>query len=245
MATLMSAIVADARVTINGIVSGTSDAFWSDSELLGYGNQAIKELWKGIIDLYQGHFLTIDNTTMSIAAGASTVTGVPSDLFRVERIRPRVLNDSNRGLIFKYRTITHPDFVQAEAVPAVTPQNTVIYYAVVNAGAPVGAPAILLAPPVASAVNLWVAYAPSMAAVASSGNNPIPGESDVAIKAYIVAWALARQRPANDPDPEYISVYATEKRNILTALTPRSVQEPETVMGFWEPSAADVVPSTY
>jgi hypothetical protein len=68
----------------------------------------------------------------------------------------------------------------------------------------------------------------------AASNNPIPGESDRALWAYAIAFARAKEREDNAPDPEYISIYATEARNLLIALSPRSVQEPEYVVGMWE-----------
>ena len=234
MATLMSTIITRARKTL---LEPTA-SFWSDAELLEHGNAAIKELWKGVIDLYKDHIVTIDETNVTAAANTRALAGVPTDLFKVRYIEPRVVGSSspNLGLIFKPRDITHPDFVSARAARSVNPRCSVIFYAVLNAGAPVGAPAIHIAPMVSSAVNLAVGYVQVIADKLSSDANPIPGESDKAIEAYIIAQARAKEREDRSPDPEWISVYATEKRNILTALTPRSEQEPETVVGMFEPS---------
>mgnify|MGYP001561258489 CR=1 FL=1 len=236
MATTLQVLIDQARLTL----LETTASFWTDAELLGHGNKAIKDLWKGVIDLFHDHFATIDITTMSIAADTATITGVPADLFRVLMIQPRTLgsSSSNPGLIFKPRTLTHPDFVQASAYRSVPPRDTVIYYAVVNAGAPVAAPAIRIAPKVSSAVLLEVQYVPVLADLALAGNNPIPGESDKAVIAYIIAFARAKEREDRAPDPEHLSIYATEKRNLMTVLTPRSDQEPDMVQGMWEPDAS-------
>jgi hypothetical protein len=233
VATTLQVIIDQARTTL----SETTASFWTDAELLVHANAAIKDLWRSIIDLYQDHVVTIDVTNMSIAANASTVTGVPADLFRIVEIAPRTLNSVNRGLVFKPRTLTSPDYMQAKAIPAIEPTSAVVYYAVINAGAPVGAPAIQIAPQLASAVPLSVTYNPVIPTKVVGDNNPIPGESDAAIRAYIIAWARARERPDREPDPGYISIYATEKTNCIVALTPRSVQEPEYVTGMWEPPA--------
>ncbi len=236
MATLISAIITDARLTL----LETTARFWSDAELLSIAVDGIKDLWKKIIDLEKDHFLTWDDTTMTLAASTATVTGVPTDLFRVRVIRPRTLNSSYPGLIFKPRETTHPDFVQAEVLSAVEPRNRVIYYAIVNAGAPVGAPAIRVAPTISSDVPLHVRYIPVFGTMTAASTNPIPGESDKALKHYIIAFARAKERSDRAPDPEHISIYATEARNLLTALTPRSEQEPETVVGLFEgPSSGD------
>lgn len=230
MATLLSSIISDARE----VLLESTARFWTDAYLLGLANEGIKDLWKKIIDLEKDHFVTIDETNLNIVASTVAVAGVPTDLFRIRTLRPRTLNSANVGLIFKPRELTHPDFVQAEALDPCEPRNRVCYYAVVNAGAPVGAPAIRIAPTLSSAVLLTCTYIPVLAAKIASDANPIPGESDKALKHFIIAFARSKERPARDPDPEHVSIYATEARNLLTALTPRSEQEPETVVGMWE-----------
>lgn len=232
MATALSTILANAR---KPLLEGSA-SFWTDAELVVHANAAIKDLWKAIIDLYQDHFVTFDETNCSIAADANTITGVPTDLFRVKMIQPRTLgqSSSNQSLVFQPRTLTHPDFVQAQTARAIDPRSNVVYYAVVNAGAPVGAPSIRLAPRLSAAVLLSVWYIPTIATKASGDDNPIPGESDKAVESYIVAFGRAKEREDRSPDPEYLSIYATEKRNLLTALTPRSDQEPEVVEAFWQ-----------
>lgn len=238
MSTLLSTIITNARTTL----LESSASFWSDAELLAHANKAIKDLWKSTIDLYQDHIVTIDSTNMTISASSSTISGVPTDLFRIQMIQPRILgaSSSNPGLIFKPRNLRSPDFVSAQAVAPIVPRYQVIYYAVINAGAPVGAPSIRIAPQVSSAVNLEVWYNPVIADKLSSDPNPIPGESDKAIEHYIIAFARSKEREDRAPDPEHLSIYATEKRNLLTVLTPRSDQEPEVVDAFWgEQSGVD------
>lgn len=232
MATLISTILTNTRLNLQE----TTANFWTDAELIAIMNDGIKELWRSILDLYQDHMITIDETNMSITASSSTVTGVPTDVFRIVNIQPRTLgaSSSNPGLVFKPATLTDPRFIQAQALPPQSPRNRVIYYATINAGAPVGAPTIRIAPQVSSAVNLAVWYNPTLAAKASSDTNPIPGESDRALMAYTIAWARAKEKGDRSPDAEYISIYATEKRNLLIALTPRSVQEVQTVDGLFE-----------
>lgn len=232
MATLLSVLLTNARTTL----LETSASFWSDAELTVHANDAIKDLWASILDLYQDHLVTQDNTNCSIAASAISITGVPTDVFRILMIQPRTLgqSSSNQGLVFKPRTLTHPDFVQAQASRAIDPKSNVIYYCVINAGAPVAAPAIVLAPAPSAAVLLSVWYNPTIGAKTTSDANPIPGESDKAIVEYIIAFARAKEREDRAPDPEHLSIYATEKRKLLTVLTPRSVQEPEVVEAMWQ-----------
>jgi hypothetical protein len=232
MATLISTIVGRARATL----IEPSPNFWTPDELTGYAGGVIRDLWKKIIDLDKDHFVTIDETNVSAASGASELSGIPTDVFRIIALQPRVLGavSARRGLIFKPRSLTHPDWVQAESSDAVVPLGRVIYYAVINAGAPVGAPAIRIAPRLNAATDLTLKYIPVLGTLTDASTNPIPGESDVAIEHYIIAMARAKEREDRSPDPEHISIYATEARNLLTALTPRSVQEPEYVVGMWE-----------
>lgn len=235
MATTLTTIVTRAR---QYLVESTA-RYWTDAFLLELANEGIKDLWRKIIDLEKDHFVTIDETNLSLPASTVAISGVPTDVFRIRNLRPRTLNSTHTGLIFKPRDLTHPDFVQAQSLSAVEPRNRVIYYALVNAGAPVGAPAIRCAPTVSSEVLLTCEYIPVLATKVTGDNNPIPGESDKALVHWIVAFARARERPDRAPDPEHISIYATEARNILVALTPRSEQEVETVIGLWEgPGAA-------
>lgn len=232
MATLISALITNARLPL---LEGTA-SFWTDAELLTHANEAIKDLWASIIDLYQDHFVTQDVTHCALAANATTVTGVPADVFRVVMLQPRVLGQSSstQGLVFKPSTLLDPRFVQAQAQPAITPRADIVYYCVLNAGAPVAAPAIITAPALSAAVNLTLWYIPTIAAKIASDANPIPGESDKAVQEYIIAFARAKEREDRSPDPEHLSIYATEKRKMLTALTPRSVQEPQVVDAMWE-----------
>ncbi len=240
MATLMSTLIARARQVLLEPAQVTNGT-WTDAYLLEIANDGCKDLFKGIVDLHHDHFATLDITNMSILANTSVVTGVPADLFRVLRLRPRTLgySSSNKGLIFKYRpSITHPDFVQAEGNRSTSPRDTVVYYVVMNAGAPVGAPSIRIAPQLSADVLLEVDYVPVLADVTLVQNNPIPGESNKAIEEFIIAFARAKERPDRSPDPEHLSIYATEKRNMMTVMTPRSEQDPDMVMGMWEPPAA-------
>lgn len=234
MATTISTLIAQTR---REILKEVTPRFWSDAELLVHAIEGIRDLWKKIVDLHKDHFLTTDATNVSLAASTGTLTGVPTDVFRVRNIRPRVLGSAsaNPGLIFKGRDNTsHPDFVQAEARRAVEPRHAIINYVLVNAGAPVGAPSIRVAPHVSSAVLLTLEYIPVLGAMTDASVNPIPGESDKAVKHFIAAFARTKERPARDPDPEHVSIYATEARNLLTVLTPRTDAEPEYVVGMWE-----------
>lgn len=214
----------------------TTASYWSSDELVTLMNRCIKELWRAILDLNQEHFLTIDATNVTLAASTSTLSGVPTDVFRIVLIEPRDMSDTspNVGLQFTPKDYNHPDFVAARSHSAVSPSQRELLYAVISAGAPVAAPTIRVAPQVDAAVNLTLAYIPVLADKIAANDNPIPGESDQAIIAYTVAFARTKEREDRIPDPEWLSIFATEKQSLLTALTPRSTQEPEFVEGFLE-----------
>lgn len=229
MATTLTTIVTDAR---NHLLEATA-SFWSDAELVRLAALGCEDLWKAIIDVYQDYFLTIDETNVSQAADATSLTGVPSDVFRVKAIEPRTLTIESST---KYRPLdfNHPDFLRARMETAVDPAGRVIYYDVISTGAPVGAPTIRVAPKINSALNLRLVYIPTLGTLSGASNNPIPGHSDNAIKAWIVAYARAKEREDRSPDPEWISVYASEKQNILTVVTPRQEDEPEVAEAIFQ-----------
>lgn len=231
-APLISAAITNARYTLNE----STATFWTDAELLVYANDGIKDLWRAVIDLHQGHFLTIDVTSVSLAASTGTITGTPSDLFRVELLEVRDQTSANtvQNLTFSPRAINHPDFSAARGLGAVDPNGRDIYFAVTGAGSPVAAPTIQVAPMISSAVNLRLTYTPTIGNLAASVANPIPGDSDHAIQAWIIAHARAREREDRSPDPEWLTIYASDKKNLLVALTPRQTQEPDVVEALFE-----------
>lgn len=239
MATLLSTLVTNARTTLleTSVQAAASDApFWTDAELLVYAVDGVKELWRKIIDLHQGHFVTSDVTNVSQAASATTLTGVPADVFRVELIemRDRTTANTIKNLEYLPRAINHPDFSGARGMGSVDPNGRTIYYAVVNAGAPVAAPSVEVAPAVTSALLLRFVYTPVLAALTASSTNPIPGESDHAIQAWIIAHARAKEREDRSPDPAWLAIYASDSQHMLTALTPRQTQEPDVVEAVFE-----------
>ena len=231
MATLMSAILTSARRHM----TETTAAFWSDAELLDLGNKGVKDLWRRINDLYKHYFITIDITNVTLAASTSQLTGVPTDVFRIVSIEPRVVGqlNPNPGLVFKPKDYNDPEFVAARARGPVEPNNCVIYYDVMNAGAPVGAPIIRIAPTISSAVNLALVYNQVLPDKTSGEANPIPGESDNALVAWIVAYARAKERDDRAPDPEWMAIYGTEKTNLTVQLTPRQIQESQVAQGMF------------
>lgn len=233
MATLMSDLITTARLHLNEPTAN----FWSDAELLTHGNHGVKDLWRAIIDLHQGHFLTINEADVSMPANSNELDDVPEDVFRVELIEVRDLTTANsvQDMVFMPRPINHPDVSGARGVGPVSPSGQTIYYTLFNAGAPIDAPSIEVAPQITAEVELRFVYTPVLAALASDDDNPIPGESDHAVVAWIVAHARAKEREDRMPDPGWLQMYATDKRALLTALTPRQTQEPDYVEAFFEP----------
>jgi hypothetical protein len=230
VATLISSIITQTRAQL---LEPTA-RYWTDDQLLAYINNGIKDLWRRINDLYMDYFVTVDITNVTLAANSSTLSGVPADVFRIVSIEPRVLGESNpnKGVIFKPRAYQDPDMAAARAAGARAPNNTIIFYTVQNAGGPVGAPTIRIAPQITSAMDLTLVYNQVLAAVTAGSNNPIPGESDNALIAWTVAYALSRQRDDGAPDPEWLAIYGTEKTNLVQQLTPRQIQEPSVADSF-------------
>lgn len=231
MPTTLQAIEVDARVFLNE----TTADFWTSTELVQHMNDAIKDLWRATVDLGEEYYLTIDSTNVSLAADASTLTGVPAGVYKVVKIHPRDMSpsSSNLGLLFKYADYHSDVFQSALGENDVDPSQTLLYYYVEGAGGPVAAPTIRVAPQVTTAVNLTLAYVPTQADLASTGNNPIPGESDAAIMHYTVAMALAKVRPDGQPDPVHLDLYGTLKQALITSMTPRDISEPEVVDAFF------------
>lgn len=232
MATTLGVCIANARTHLNE----TSAIFWTDAELLVHAAEGVKDLWKAIIDLQQGHFLTIDETHVSMAANTNTLTGVPTDVFRVELLEVRDLTTANavQNLTFEARPINHPDVSSARGLSAQSPSGQTIFFSLFNAGAPVGAPSIEVAPQITSAVNLRLVYTPVLGTLTQWSTNPIPGESDHAVTAWIVAHALAKQSVDQVPDPNWFKVYNIDKRNLLTVLTPRQTMDVQLVEPLFE-----------
>lgn len=232
MATTLSTIIATAR----GTLMETTARFWTDAELLQYAVDGCKDLWKAIIDLGQGHFQTIDDTNVSLAANSSSLTGVPADVFRVELIsvRDQTTASTVQNLTFSPKKAKDADWDANRALGAVDPSGRDVLFQVRNAGSPIAAPTIDVAPMITAAVNLRLIYTPTLGTLTSGSTNPIPGESDHALYAWIVAHARAKEREDRSPDPAWISIYATDKAEILQALTPRQTQEPDVAEALFE-----------
>lgn len=233
MATTLGALITAVRIELKEATA----SFWTDAELLTHLVDGCKDLWAGIIDTYGDHYLKVDVVNVSLIASAEQLAGVPADVFRVNLIEPRDITSTGVDNILSFvpRKYNHPDFISARAKGTLTTtEGGVIFYDVSGVGAPNGAPTILTAPKTSSTVLLRFAYNPTLPALTASDNNPIPGEADKALKAYAYAFARAKERDDQSPDPNWLAVYATEKQSILTRITPRQDQEPEEVEGMFQ-----------
>ena len=234
-ATLISSIITDARVELKE----TTARFWTDAELLAHAKKCVNDLWGAMVDLNQEHYITVDETLVSLAANTSTLTGVPTDVFRVLLIEPRDTTStaSGGGTLFVPRKFNHPDFINARQLTALdVTTNPVLCYTVTQAGSPVGAPTIRVAPQLSGALLLRFVYVPgpASAALTTASGNPIPGESDNALMAWMIAYARSKEREDRSPDPAWLTIYATEKQSLLTRMTPRQTQETEHVADLFQ-----------
>lgn len=213
--------------------------FWQDDELVDWLILGAQDLWGELLDIYQDHFFTLDVTNVSLAANATSLTGVPTDCFRIIQIAPRDLSStsSSSGLVFLPRDFTSNDFQSALAQDAADPGSTgVIYFCLAGVGSPISAPVIYTAPKISSALLLSVAYAPTLAALNAESNNPIPSESNNALICWTVAWAKAKESADGMPDAGWLAMYATAKERLRVRSDPRQQQEPDIVEGLFDGS---------
>jgi len=227
-----------APLTQTGAVS--PDLFWTDEELLAHTVAGARDLWRAIVDLHEEHYLKIDVTNVSYKSGNDRLTGVPPDVLRVLAIMPRDRSSTSnfRQLRFVPRKYTSTDFLNAlgrSAFDATQPGD--VYFAVVNAGSPVMAPDIYVAPPLSADVTIRMIYVPTLPGTMDMETmNPIPGESDHALMAWTAAYALGKQNGDGPfvPDTTWLAVYSTEKQAILIISEPRQEQEPSIVQGVFD-----------
>ena len=113
MPTKLSAIVSRTRTQILAPLIQTGavgpDEFFAEDEMLDHAIAGCRDLWRAIVDLHQEHFMTVDETNVSLVASTSTMTGVPKDLFRVLLIQSRdtTSTSSSRTLRFTPSTVPH------------------------------------------------------------------------------------------------------------------------------------------
>jgi len=232
MATQVSRIEELARLRLIEV----TPRFWSSAELTEIIASGIRDLWRATVDLKQEHYLTIDPDHVTLEADATELTGVPLDVHKIYLIEAvnSGENDTNNGLIFEPLDYNHKKFKSARARGGIDPRNDVIYYSITSQGAPVNAPIIRIAPTVNSAVSIRFCYVPTLGTITTDSVVPIPGEADNALVSWTVAWARAKEREDRSPDPNWLSIYATEKNNLLASLGLRQYQELQYVDAMWE-----------
>lgn len=211
--------------------------FWTDVELLGHAGRAAKDLWRDTVNLKQEHYLTVNTTDVTYPSSSDRLAGLPQDVHKIYMIEPRdvSINSNDHGLAFKPLDFNHERFQLSRSMDPVDPSNTVIYYCITSQGAPVNAPTILCAPKVTALVPISFSYIPTLEPLTSpDAFVPIPGEADMAIIAWTVAYARAKERDDRAPDAEWLTIYATEKEHILESLGVRQYQEPVLVDGLFQ-----------
>lgn len=218
--------------------SGITSPFWNDDDLVKYLIDGAKDLWRAVIDLHRNHFTTNDATNVSLVASGTSLTGVPADCFRVLRIEPRDLTQSGsfRNVVFRPKPMQGERFQYARTLGTVSPAEYEIYFDLLNAGSPVVAPSIVVAPASSSTIPLRLIYVHTLPALTEESNNPIPGESDNALIAWAVAYGRSLEREDRMPDPAWLAIYGTDKQSLLTSLTPRQEQEIEIVEDLFAPN---------
>lgn len=216
------------------------DKYWSDEELFGIYKRGATDLWGAIIDLHQEHYLTIVNDgSVSLQSNATQLSGVPADLFRVYLIEP--IDPLTNQCAFVPRPYNHIEQINARGqtlTVSFSPVSGVnVFYCVAGVGAPNNTPVIYTAPKVSSAVTLSLAYVPILGVQnwkLETATNPIPGESDNALIAWIAAYARSKERDDRMPDPAWLAVYNTEKQALLTRMKPRQEQEAQYADGNFD-----------
>lgn len=231
MPTLCSALLTQVRYHLNEPVA----TFWSDAELLVYLNAGIKHLWRRIGPLYEDHFFTRDVTNVSLAASASSLTGVPADVAYVIGIFPRTRASAPNLRFIDAQRYNNPKMEAARGQATMDPASGGdLYYAVTGAGGPVAAPTIYVAPVLTSTLPLEFVYVPNLAAVTGASSNPVPGESDQALVSWVVAHALARSSDTQAPDPSWLTLYGKYVEELCAALDQRTQDDDVFVEAMFE-----------
>ena len=225
----MSTIVKDLIPVVRDRLIEPQPNFWGDDELIKIMAAGIRDLWRDVVDLKQEHYLTVDNTNVTLPSASSTLSGVPTDVHKIYLLEPRDLSTSsvNYGLSFTPLEYNDTTFMRARACDPVDPCNAQIYYAIQGQGAPVNAPTIRVAPQVNSTVNISFCYVPTLGTITAETIIPIPGEADNALIAWTAAFACGKEASGGrGPDQGWLQVYSTEKQHLLQSLGLREYQEP-------------------
>lgn len=227
--TTIQTIITRARLALNE----TTARFWTDAELLGLAQEGVEDLWKACKSANQKHFIT--TTTSTVSASATGITA-PDDVGAVYGIEVSSAS-ANPNLHFVKKDYFSPEFQQARFASAIDPTDNVAFYDVFGPGGPASSSSttIKIAPMFTSAVGVTVYYIPTVGTLTTSSINPIPGHSDNALKAWVVAYARAREREDRAPDSEWLTIYSTEKQNLINSvLEPRDMGEENYVPGMFE-----------
>jgi hypothetical protein len=239
-ATLITDLIRQVRTPLKDqaayIVSG--DPYWTDQEIVDHFNNGAQILWRAIVDLYDHHFTVVDDGNFFIEAEAGYVYGVPETVHRVTTLEPRVLGEDNpnRSLVFSPADWNSDKFTVARARGPIAPNNAVVYYTLMSAGAPVGPPVIRIAPRLREGMLLSCTYVSTLSPIAlsASARNPIPGASDQALINYAVAQCRAKDNDQQIPDATWMALFATERTDLLAKLDKRQDQQPDVVEGMFE-----------
>lgn len=229
MPTTIQTIITRARRALNE----TTARFWSDTELLDLAQMGIEDLWKAVKATNKKHLLTSTTSTISASTAYFYAPDNIADIYGLEVALP----DTNVNLHFKKADYFSADFQQARFASANEARECVVLYDIFGPGgnASSGGTTIQIAPKLSTAVPVTLYYVPTPSSASTSSNNPIPGASDNALIAWVIAFARAREREDRAPDSEWLAVYNTEKQNLLTSvLDPRDKLEEVYVEGMFE-----------
>ena len=232
MATTLAEIEEGARIHLNE----PEPKFWTSTELRRLAKSCEKDLWRAIVDLKGEHYLTINTTGVTIEASNDSLVGVPANVHKVYNIEvadPTVDGTASK-IFFSPLDYNHKLFASARTAGDIDMSGGgEIFYAIIGQGSPVGAPTIKIAPTLSGDLTLNFAYVPTLDTLEDDGYVHIPGEADNAITAWVVAYARAKERDDRAPDPAWLSIYGTEKRNLLQSLGLRQLQEVQITDGMF------------
>lgn len=235
MPTQISAIETQVRERLEEL----TPRHWTSAELTKIIAHGIRDLWREIVNLKGEHFFVVDALNVIAPADSDTLQGVPNDVHKIYLIAPRnnsaTSTSDGRYLQFQPRDYNSKDFLAAMAeTTADAGDSHVIYYAITGMGGPVSAPTVYIAPRLSADVDLRFAYIPVLGPLESDNFVPIPGEADNALVAWGVAYARAKEREERTPDPEWLSIYGTEKQNLVNSLGLRQYQEAQVASAFFQ-----------
>lgn len=229
MPTTINTIITRARRALNE----TTARFWSDAELLDLAQMGIEDLWKAVKATNKKHLITSTTSTISASTAYFYAPDNIADIYGLEVTNP----STNVNLHFKKADYFSGEFQQARFADATEARECVVLYDIFGPGGNASSTSttIQIAPKLSTAVNVTLYYVPTPSSASTSSNNPIPGASDNALIAWVIAFARAREREDRAPDSEWLAVYNTEKQNLLTSvLDPRDKSEEVYVEGMFE-----------